>query len=135
MKALLGIIALSSLASTAEAALRQDGFQLKIDFQYQKDNRKIQMKSNTLVATDNPEWTPVSGQEGVALLAKVASAEGDMIETEYMIIDTKVTPVRVSKMKITSKVRQRSEISEASTNTTDAIKVGLLAIPTRVTAD
>lgn len=135
MKAALGLIALLFLASPSEAALRQDGFQLKIDFQYKKDGRKIQMKSNTLVATDNPEWTPVSGEEGVALLAKVASAEGDMIETEYMIIDTKITPVRVSKMKIISKVRERSEIAQESTHTTDAVKVGLVAIPTRVTAD
>ena len=133
MKAALGLIALLYLASPSEAALRQDGFQLKIDFQYKKDDRKIQMKSNTLVAADNPEWTPVSGQEGVALLAKVSSAEGDIIETEYMIIDTKITPVRVSKMKIISIVRERSEIAQESQ--TDTVKVGLVAIPTRVTAD
>ena len=120
---------LSAFSFAAKETKDKKAVLLKIDFKFKNEKKSLQLKNDSILAHDNHNWTPLApSQDGVVLLGKIQKPEKGTLTSEFMVIDSSVTPVAIRQMKVISLLNEPASITTA--NDKEEITVAVTAEPT-----
>ena len=133
MRSILIVAIILGFCTAAQAAVEKNkGILVKVDFSFKDGERKVDTRSELIIADQNTDWMPLtSAKNGVVLLGKIDKLDKTSLTMHYMVVDTQTSPVSLNRMGVVASYNESAVIRTG--NEHKSVRVNMVAQPTSYT--